>query len=53
MEFNQIETCIEERKNGEIRSFGNDLDFMPISIEAEIPEALYVGKKDFIRSNEK
>ncbi len=53
MEFNQIETCIEERKNGEIRSFENDLDFMSISLEAEIPEALYVGMKDFISSNEK
>ena len=53
MEFNQIEARIEEKRSGEIRSFGNDLDFMPISLEAEIPEALYAGMKDFISSNDK
>ena len=45
MEFNQIETRIEEKSN--------DSDILPISLEAEIPEALYVGMKDFISSNNK
>jgi len=53
MEFNQIEARIEDKRSGEIRCFGNDLDFMPISLEAEIPEALYAGMKDFISSNDK
>tara|TARA_B100000214_G_scaffold359656_1_gene321311 strand:- start:62 stop:337 length:276 start_codon:yes stop_codon:yes gene_type:complete len=52
MEFNQIETRIEEIKNDEVRCFENELDFMPISLEAEVPEALYVGMKDFISGNE-
>ena len=53
MEFNQIETRIEEKRSDEITCFGNELDLMSISLEAEIPEALYVGMKDFINSNEK
>ena len=53
MEFNQIETRIEEVKSDEIRLFEKDLDLMSISLEAEVPEALYVGMKDFISSNEK
>ena len=53
MEFNQIETRIEENRSEEIRCFGDDLDLIPISLEAEVPEALYVGMKDFISSNEK
>ena len=53
MEFNQIETSIEEQRIDNARCFGNDLDILPISLEAEIPEALYVGMKDFISSNEK
>ncbi len=53
MEFNQIETRIEEKRSEGIGCFGNDLDIMPISLEAEIPEALYVGMKDFISSNDK
>ena len=48
MEFNQIETRIEAIKSDKARSFENDLDFMSISLEAEVPEALYVGMKDFI-----
>ena len=48
MEFNQIETRIEE-----IRCYENDLDLMSISLEAEVPEALYVGMKDFISTNNK
>ena len=47
MEFNQIETCIDE-----IRCRENDLDLMSISLEAEVPEALYAGMKDFICGNE-
>ena len=53
MEFNQIETRIEQKRSDEIRCFGNELDLMSISLEAEIPEALYVGMNDFISSNEK
>ena len=53
MEFNQIETRIEEKRSDEIRCYGNDLELMHISLEAEVPEALYVGMKDFISSNEK
>ena len=52
MEFNQIETRIEEIKTDQARSCENDLDFMSISLEAEVPEALYVGMKDFISGNE-
>ena len=53
MEFNQIETRIEGRKTDEVRCCENDLDIMSISLEAEVPEALYVGMKDFISGNEK
>ena len=53
MEFNQIETCIEEARSHEIRCCENDLDLSSISLEAEVPEALYVGMKDFISSNKK
>ena len=53
MEFNQIETRIEGIKTDEIRCCENDLDLMSISLEAEVPEALYVGMKDFISGNEK
>ena len=53
MEFNQIETRIEGIKTDEVRCFENDLDLMSISLEAEVPEALYVGMKDFISGNEK
>ena len=52
MEFNQIETRIGEIKTDEVRSCKNDLDIMSISLEAEVPEALYVGMKDFICGNE-
>tara|TARA_Y100001968_G_scaffold83865_1_gene74927 strand:+ start:890 stop:1165 length:276 start_codon:yes stop_codon:yes gene_type:complete len=52
MEFNQIETCIEEKNSDEFRCCENDLDIMSISLEAEVPEALYVGMKDFISGNE-
>ena len=52
MEFNQIETRIEGIKTDEIRCCENDLDLMSISLEAEVPEALYVGMKDFISGNE-
>ena len=51
MEFNQIETRIDEIKSDEIGSCENDLDLMSISLEAEVPEALYVGMKDFISGN--
>ena len=53
MEFNQIETRIEDRRSHENKCFENDLDVMSISLEAEVPEALYVGMKDFITSNNK
>ena len=53
MEFNQIETRIEEIKNDDVRCCENDLDLMSIMLEAEVPEALYVGMKDFISGNEK
>ena len=53
MEFNQIETRFEEIKTDEVRSCKNDFDLMSISLEAEVPEALYVGMKDFISGNEK
>ena len=53
MEFNQIETRIEGIKTDEVRCRENDLDLMSISLEAEVPEALYVGMKDFISGNEK
>ena len=52
MEFNQIETRIDEKKTDEVRCCENDLDLMSISLEAEVPEALYVGMKDFIYGNE-
>ena len=52
MEFNQIETRIDELKSDEVRLCENDLDLMSISLEAEVPEALYVGMKDFINGNE-
>ena len=52
MEFNQIETRIDEMKTDEVRCCENDLDLMSISLEAEVPEALYVGMKDFICGNE-
>ena len=52
MEFNQIETRIEEIESDEVRSCENDLDLMSISLEAEVPEALYVGMRDFISGND-
>ena len=52
MEFNQIETRIDETNTHELRCRENDLDLMSISLEAEVPEALYVGMKDFISGNE-
>ena len=52
MEFNQIETRINEIKTDEIRCSENDLDLISISLEAEVPEALYVGMKDFISGND-
>ena len=52
MEFNQIETRIDEIRTDEVRGFENDLDLMSISLEAEVPEALYIGMKDFISGKE-
>lgn len=52
MEFNQIETRIDEMKTDEVVCCENDLDLMSISLEAEVPEALYAGMKDFICGNE-
>ena len=53
MEFNQIETRMDEIKSDEVRCCENDLDLMSISLEAEVPEALYAGMKDFISGNNK
>ena len=53
MEFNQIETSFEQSRNNELVCCENDLALMAISLEAEVPEALYVGMKDFISSNDK
>ena len=52
MEFNQIETRIDALKSDEAYLSANELDVMSISLEAEVPEALYVGMKDFISGNE-
>ena len=52
MEFNQIETRIDEITSEEGRCTESDLDLMSISLEAEVPEALYVGMKDFISGNQ-
>ena len=52
MEFNQIETRIDAIKSDEVCCCENDLEGMSISLEAEVPEALYVGMKDFISGNE-
>ena len=52
MEFNQIETRIDELKSDQFESSENDLDLMSITLEAEVPEALYMGMKDFISGNE-
>ena len=52
MEFNQIETRIDEIKSCEVRGGKNHLDTMSIGLEAEVPEALYAGMKDFISGNE-
>ncbi len=48
-----METSIEEIKSNEVRYCENDMDLMSISLEAEVPEALYLGMKDFISGNEK
>ena len=53
MEFNQIETSIDAARSHGITCCDNELDLMSISLEAEVPEALYVGMKDFISSNKK
>jgi len=53
MEFNQIEARIDEVKNDEIKISKNEIDLLSISLETEVPEALYVGMKDFISSNKK
>ena len=53
MEFNQIETRIDEIRSDGIGYCQNEVDLMSISLEAEVPEALYVGMKEFICSNEK
>ena len=53
MEFNQTETRLEESRSHENICFENDLDLLHISLEAEVPEALYLGMKDFISTNKK
>ena len=52
MEFNQIESRVEEINSDEVCCCENDLELMSISLEAEVPEALYLGMKDFISGNE-
>ena len=51
MEFNQIETRIDEIKNDEVKCFDNDLDLISIGLEAEVPEALYNWMNEFIAKN--
>ena len=53
MEFNQIETRVEEIGSNDITCRQNNSGYMSISLEAEVPEAIYVGMKDFISTNEK
>tara|TARA_Y100001978_G_C23290465_1_gene244571 strand:+ start:73 stop:342 length:270 start_codon:yes stop_codon:yes gene_type:complete len=52
MHFNQIETGIDEVETSEVTCLENDLELMSISLEAEVPEALYIGMKDFISGND-
>tara|TARA_B100000214_G_scaffold353659_1_gene309859 strand:- start:853 stop:1122 length:270 start_codon:yes stop_codon:yes gene_type:complete len=52
MEFNQIETRINEIASDEFKCLKNDFDLITISLEAEVPEALYLGMKDFISGND-
>ena len=52
MEFHQIRTSIQEKRNDDSSLDKSDLELMSISLEAEVPEALYVGMKDFISGNE-
>ena len=51
MEFNQIETHIQTNKNKDNLSFNQESGLNAISLEAEVPEALYVGMRDFISDN--
>ena len=53
MEFNQIETRVEEIGSNDITCREKHSDCMSVSLEAEVPEAIYVGMKDFISINEK
>ena len=46
---NVVETSCQKTQ---LANCENDLDLMSISLEAEVPEALYVGMKDFICGNE-
>ena len=46
-----METGIKEIRVEDNSSIENDLDLMSISLEAEVPEALYAGMKNFISSN--
>ena len=52
MEFNHIDSSFDSINSVHVRCCENDLDLMSISLEAEVPEALYVGMKDFICGNE-
>ena len=52
MEFNQIETCIQDLRDEETSQSESNLEIMNLSLEVEVPEALYVGMKDFISYNE-
>ena len=52
MEFNQIETRVNEIKIEDDKCCENNLDLMSIMLETEVPEALYVGMKDFISGND-
>ena len=53
MEFNQIETRVEEIGSNDITCRQNNSDDRSVNLEAEVPEAIYVGMKDFIGTNEK
>ncbi len=46
-----METHIQMQKTNETKCFGKELDLNAISLEAEVPEALYMGMRDFISNN--
>ena len=53
MEFNQIDADVQTNKNNQSISLISEFDLSAISLKAEVPEALYLGMKDFISNNSK